>query len=83
MGLRSGLGYFAQPVSGLGYMPEGREPSVNLYKPDPHGAVSTQTGCGHSRSTMNTSRGPQCSFSICLELKGPQPQVPDDTIMLC
>lgn len=83
MELRSGLGYLAKPAPGLGYMPEGREPSVILYKPDPHRAVSTQRGCGHSQSTMNTSRDPQRSFSICLELKGPQPQVPEDTILLC
>lgn len=83
MGLKSGLGYLAKPAPGLGYLPEGREPSVNLHKPDPHRAVSTQRGCGQSQSAMYTSKGPQHSFSICLELEGPQPQVQEDIILLC
>ena len=41
MGLKSSQGYLAKPAPGLGYLPEGREPSVNLHKPDLHRAVST------------------------------------------
>ena len=68
MGLKSSQGYLAKPAPGLGYLPEGREPSVNLHRPDLHRAVSTQRGVDiHSQSGMYTSKSPQHSFSIGAE----------------